>query len=114
MHAELFVEFGADRVLSTFAGSRRERDGVHSVFAAENGQAAAILVVRMSGNAHHRPWICEVEQRLMQLGIVGLRPQLAYLNSNSAIKLINVIRVILWKNPHLFFEAFPLSPYSTK
>ncbi len=69
-HTELFVELGTDGVLSALAESREERDGVNSVFAAENGECAAIFVVRVCGDTHHCPRVCQVKQRLVDLGLL--------------------------------------------
>src|SRR6185369_2668568 len=64
-HAEFFVELGTDRVLTAFTKSREERDGVNSVFATQNGERAAIFVVRVCGDTHDCPRVREIEQRLM-------------------------------------------------
>src|SRR5262249_7784349 len=54
-HTELFVELRTDRVLSAFAEGREKRDGVHAVLAAQDRERAAVLVVRMRRDTHHRP-----------------------------------------------------------
>src|SRR5215204_4792775 len=54
-NAEFFVELGTDSVLPALAESRKKRDGVDAVLAAQDRKRAAVFVVRMRRDTHHSP-----------------------------------------------------------
>src|SRR5712671_5932258 len=63
--AQFFVEFRPDRILSSFTEGREQTDSMSAELASHYDQRSAILVVRVRRNAHDRPGILEIEQRLI-------------------------------------------------
>ncbi len=67
---QFFVKLRPDCVLTPFAKGREHADRMCAVFSPHNDQRGSILVIRMRGDAHHRPWVCEVEQRLVEVDAI--------------------------------------------
>src|SRR5260370_39841344 len=64
--AQFLVKLRPDGVLSAFAESREQTDRVRAVLAPHDDQRRAIFIVWVRGDAHHRPRIRQIEQRLIK------------------------------------------------
>jgi hypothetical protein len=70
--AELFVKFGTDGVLSTFAESRKRETVWNAVLATQNRERAAVFVVRVCATHITVHGFVRIEQRLVNLRLVEL------------------------------------------
>ena len=71
--SQFFVKLRPNCVLSAFTKGREQTDSVRAVLAAHDDQRRAVLVIRMRGDAHHRPWISQIEQRLIERNAIHRR-----------------------------------------
>src|SRR5204863_9741003 len=64
--SHLFIQLGPDRILAAFAKRREQTDRMRSIFVPHHDERRAVFIVRMGRDAHHRPRILKVEQRLIE------------------------------------------------
>src|SRR5581483_6455686 len=63
---EFFIQLRADRVLSAFTKRRKQAYRVRAVFVPHHCERCPIFIVRVRSDAHHRPRISQVKERLVQ------------------------------------------------